>query len=192
MLCLLHALPRHHLSAKCSCCCEHVLPKGSPDPISWSSCLKMALAVCYIYKKLRPEPPLGIIVARISLVFSQCLKEENDFLHSHQVTLIIPPGLRYEAVTVTACLWHRKWKDSNVLISNGGFNLKWQLSVGAIMWKLLQWTPLILSLAMAAAGPESIFLLYWYRESICGLPHYCSQFSQSTFSTRRLCNDVAT
>lgn len=76
------------------------------------------------------------------------------------------------------------------------FNLKWQLSVSTIMWKSLQWTPLIhLSFETPAVGPESLFLLYWYRESICGLPHYCPQFSQSTFSSTHspvcLGNDVA-
>lgn len=45
----------------------------------------------------------------------------------------------------------------------------------------LHW--LILSFEMAAMGPVNIFLLYWYRDSICGLLHYCSQFSQATFSS---------
>lgn len=90
---------------------------------------------------------------KLFLPFTPCLRHEGD--------LIIPPGLRREPATTTSRRWHRKGKVSNVLISNGGFNVKWQLSVGAIMWKLLQWTPLILSLEMAAAGPVSIFLSYW-------------------------------
>lgn len=48
----------------------------------------------------------------------------------------------------------------------------------------LHW--LVVSFEMAAMDPESLFLLYWFRGSICGLPHYCSQFSKSTFcSTHR-------
>ncbi len=58
-------------------------------------------------------------------------------------SLIIPPGPRCEAATVISCHWHGKRKNSKVSISNGGFILKWQLCVSAIMWKLLQWTPLI-------------------------------------------------
>lgn len=60
----------------------------------------------------------------------------------HEGDLIIPPEPLCEAAPITSWQQNRKQK-SKVLISNGGFNLKWQLSVSGIMWKLLQWTPLI-------------------------------------------------
>lgn len=40
---------------------------------------------------------------------------------------------------------------------------------------------LVVSFQMAAMDPESLFLLHWFGGSICGLPHYCSQISMSTF-----------
>lgn len=40
---------------------------------------------------------------------------------------------------------------------------------------------LVVSFQMAAMDPKSLFLLHWIRGSICGLPHYCSQISESPF-----------
>lgn len=43
----------------------------------------------------------------------------------------------------------------------------------------LHW--LVVSFQMAAMDPVRLFLLHWFRGSICGLPHYCSRISKSTF-----------
>lgn len=71
------------------------------------------------------------------LGFSHITSESRRWSHAHA------SGSHCEAATVSSCQWHRKQEDSKVLISNGGFNLKWQLSTTAIIWKPLQWTPLI-------------------------------------------------
>lgn len=88
--------------------------------------------------------------------------------------------------------WLQKRKGSKVSISNGGFNLV----ASAIMWKLLQWAPLISFVIWNGShgSSQSISFIPIYRDSICGLLHYCSQHSQSTFSSTHcsvcLGNDV--
>lgn len=63
---------------------------------------------------------------------------------THETELIVLSWRLCEQLSAIASYqWHRKQKDSKVSISIGAFNLKWQVSVSAIISKKLQWTPLI-------------------------------------------------
>lgn len=63
---------------------------------------------------------------------------------THETELIVLSWRLCEPLSAIASYqWHRKQKDSKVSISIGAFNLKWQVSVSAIISKKLQWTPLI-------------------------------------------------
>lgn len=63
---------------------------------------------------------------------------------THETELIVLSWLLCAPLSAIASYqWHRKQKDSKVSISIGAFNLKWQVSVSAIISKKLQWTPLI-------------------------------------------------
>lgn len=91
--------------------------------------------------------------------------------------LFIAPGPSCEATTVT--LWlqgeekAKKYRFQMVVL------IWWWVPLCESCSSELHW--LVVSFEMAAMDPESLFLLYWFRGSICGLPHYCSRFSKSTF-----------
>lgn len=124
--------------------------------------------------------------------FSTFVREKNIFFHTHHLWIKYESGHHH---TSQAMLWGSCYnilpvaseaKNSEVLISNGGFNLEWQLSVSAIMWKLLQWTPLInLGLWRGSCGSSKYISFNTDTESICGLFHYCPQLF-SPFRAQRV------